>query len=44
MLVTLHRDVQRFVEETDEVDWAGLSEEFFMRKLTQFLFSPRGAK
>lgn len=34
-----------FVEETDkEVDWTRLSEEFFMEKLIQFLFSPRGAK
>ena len=34
-----------FVEETDsEVDWTRLSEDFFMEKLTQFLFSPRGAK
>ena len=28
----------------DNVDWSSLTEEFFMRKLTQFLFSPRGAR
>ena len=32
------------MEETDHVEWDNLQEEFFMRKLTQFLFSPRGAK
>ena len=27
-----------------EVDWRNLNEDFFMEKLTQFLFSPGGAK
>ena len=33
-----------FVDETETVEWERLQEDFFMRKLTQFLFSPRGAK
>ena len=38
-------EFRSFVQETDDqVDWGALTEEFFMGKLTQFLFSPRGAR
>ena len=33
-----------FVERSNSVDWDSLEEEFFMKTLTQFLFSPQGAK
>ena len=38
-------EFRSFVQEADhQVDWASITEEFFMEKLTQFLFSPRGAR
>jgi len=39
-----HREYKKFVEESEEVDWENISEEYFLKKLTQFLYSPRGAK
>eukprot|EP00092_Neocalanus_flemingeri_P040503 GFUD01044108.1.p1 GENE.GFUD01044108.1~~GFUD01044108.1.p1 ORF type:complete len:1044 (-),score=198.42 GFUD01044108.1:97-3228(-) len=39
-----HREYKKFAEEAEEVDWENITEEYFLKKLTQFLYSPRGAK
>jgi len=39
-----HREYKKFVEESETVDWENISEDYFLQKLTQFLYSPRGAK
>jgi len=35
---------KKYVEETESVDWDNIEENFFRSKLSQFLFSPPGAK
>lgn len=39
-----HKEFKWFVEEAEVVRWDNITEEYFLEKLTQFLFSPRGAK
>ena len=36
--------IQKFMEKKGTVEWESIEEEFFMKTLTQFLFSPVGAK
>ena len=42
--IGLYSTFQTFVEEAEDVDWENITEEYFLQKLTQFLYSPRGAK